>query len=127
MKKSAGILFLFLVAVGFATVPTSYAYGCSHKEEEKTVKSDEKQAAHEKIHHQTAKEESHKNHSCPVGGCGDDCNCGCGCVHSQTSTFTSFGIKSLISSSLFKEALPEVHPNLALQSFHTDIWQPPKR
>jgi|GEM_PF-3921312 len=125
MKQLSGILLVLLVAVLFATVPTSYAYGCSHKEE-KTAKSDEKQATREKIHHQTAKEESHKNHSCPIGGCGDDCNCGCGCVHSQTSTFTSFGIKSLISNSLFKEALPEIRSNITLQSFHTDIWQPPK-
>lgn len=127
MKKSAGILFLFLVAVGFATVPTSYAYGCSQGAKEKTAKSDKKQATHEKTyHHAAAKEDDHKNHSCPLGGCGDDCNCGCGCVHSQTSIFTGFNIKTLILTPLLELSLPEMRHNLALQTYHTDIWQPPK-
>ncbi len=126
MKQLSGILLLFLVAVVFTTVPTSYAYGCSQGAKEKTAKSDEKQSTHEQTYHQSAKEEDRRNHSCPIGGCSDDCNCGCGCVHSQTSIFIGFGIKSLISTLLLEGTLPEMQRNFALQSYHTDIWQPPK-
>lgn len=126
MKKLAGILFLFLVAVLFAVVPTSYAYGCSQEGKEKTAESDDRQATHERLFHHAAERESHDDPSCPVGGCGDDCYCGCGCVHSQTSIFTGFNIKTLISTLLPELSLPEMRRNLALQSYHTDIWQPPK-
>jgi hypothetical protein len=128
MKNWSGICFILLVAVLFATVPTSYASACTKEKEnhESNKQYAERQPTHEKTHHKFAEKESHDNHSCPIGGCGDDCNCGCGCVHSQTSIFIGFGIKSLISNALFKETLPEISNNLALQTYHTDIWQPPK-
>ena len=126
MKQLSGILLLFLVAVVFTTAPTSYAYGCSQGAKEKTAKSAEKQSTHAQTYHHTSDADSHKNHSCPVGGCGDNCNCGCACVHSQNSVFIDFGIKSFISTLLLEGKLPEMQRNLALQSYHTDIWQPPK-
>jgi len=130
MKQLSGILLVLLVAVGFVTVPTSYAYGCSHEAEEQVADQKQESAAKSKTHentsHHTAAKDTHKDHSCPIGGCGDDCNCGCACVHSQTSIFTNFSIKSFIPTFLLEEKLPEVDGNLTLQSYHTDIWQPPK-
>jgi hypothetical protein len=119
---------MLLVAVLFAAVPTSYASACT-KEKEKHESDEqyaERQRVHEETHHQSVAKDTHDDHSCPIGGCDDDCNCGCECVHTQTSLFHTFGFKLLTSNLLPETSLPEIRSNLVLQSYHTDIWQPPK-